>query len=191
MTKIAAIFSLLLLMFFSLTSVVDANKEMSLEMEGKQITSSAAIKYDLAFPGILPDHPLYKLKVLRDRVSTSLISDPQKKINFYLLQADKGILAAAMLIDKNKIELAKETTLKAENNMTLLTYGLGNLPNKANDSLFARLKTASLKHQEVLKSILNRVPEKDKKQLQTVIDFSKRNWKTIEDFQKSIGLPQK
>ncbi|OGH33319.1 MAG: hypothetical protein A3A47_03680 [Candidatus Levybacteria bacterium RIFCSPLOWO2_01_FULL_37_20] len=154
-------------------------------------TTSAIVKYDLAYPGMLPGSILYKLKVLRDKISASLISDPQKKIEFYLLQTDKGILATAMLIDKKKFELAKETALKSENNFTLLTYQLGNLPGKINNSLFTKLKKASLKHQEVLKSLLSRVPQKDRKTFQTVIDFSKRNLKTVEDFQKSQDLPQK
>ena len=28
------------------------------------------VQYDLAFPGMLPDHSLYKLKVLRDKLNT-------------------------------------------------------------------------------------------------------------------------
>ena len=30
-------------------------------------TTSASVKYDLPYPGMLPDHKLYKLKVLRDK----------------------------------------------------------------------------------------------------------------------------
>lgn len=142
------------------------------------------VKYDLAYPGILPDNPFYKLKVLRDKISAAIISDPLKKIDFYLLQADKGILASAMLVDKNKIELAKQTALKAENNMTLLTYQFGQVPAKPDNSLFDRLKKASLKHQEVLISLSKRVTQKDAKTFLDVADFSKRNMQTIEDFEK-------
>ena len=171
--------------------LLTTNRAIAQELSPTPTPTPEIIKYDLAFPGILPDNPLYKLKILRDKISASLISDPKKKVEYYLLQTDKGILASAILVDKNKVDLAKETALKAENNMTLLTYELGNLPNKTNDPLFDKLKTASLKHQEVLRGLVKRVPEKDRNTFQTVIDFSKRNWKTIEDFQKYQGLPQK
>lgn len=150
-----------------------------------QATSSVAVKYDLAYPGMLPDNPLYKLKQLRDKIAAGLISDPKKKVEFYLLMTDKGILASAMLVDKNKIDLAKETALKAEHNMTLLTYQLGRFPKKLDDSLYQKLKQASLKHQEVLVSLSKRVPKKDKDVFNKVIEFSKRNWQTIDEFQKS------
>lgn len=140
------------------------------------------INYDLAFPGMLPDSPLYKLKVLRDKIIAASIFNPLKKIDFYILQTDKGILAAAMLIDKNKIDLAQETALKAENNFTLISTQLYMLPKKPNNDFFKRLETAGLKHQEVLRSIIARVPQDKQKTFENVIEFSKRNLQTIEEY---------
>src|SRR3989344_5053703 len=80
------------------------------------------VDYNLAYPGMLPDSPLYKLKVVRDKITEKLINDPAKKIEFYLLQTDKQILATSMLVDKNAINLAKETALKGENNYSKLVY---------------------------------------------------------------------
>lgn len=140
------------------------------------------VKYDLAYPGMLPDSPLYKLKVLRDKIIAASIFNPLKKINFYVLQTDKGILATAMLIDKNKIDLAQETALKAENNFTLISTQLYMLPKKPNKDFFKRLETAGLKHQEVLESIIKRVPKDKQKIFENVIDFSKRNLQTIEEY---------
>lgn len=141
------------------------------------------IDYDLAFPGILPDNPLYKLKVLRDKISIVLIADTYKRIDFYLLQADKGILATAMLIDKNKVALAQQTALKAEHNMTLVTYELKKLSEKPKNELFEKLKTASKKHQEVLNTLIGRVPSQSQKTFITVANFSKTNLQTIEKLQ--------
>lgn len=146
-------------------------------------TASAVIKYDLAYPGILPDNPLYKLKVLRDKIISSFIGDPKNKINFYLLQADKGILATAMLVDKNKIKLAEETVLKAEHNFTLLIHEFGNLSEKPDAAFFQRLKTSSLKHQEVLLSLIKRVPGDQRNVFETVLEFSKRNLNQVNKFQ--------
>ncbi len=151
-------------------------------------TPSAIVKYDLAYPGMLPDSPFYRVKVLRDKISASLISNPKKKIEFFLLQADKGILASAMLVDKKNFELAKQTALKAENNMTLLTQELWKLPKRLDLNQYNKLKEASLKHQEVLESLAKRVGAKNEKTFQTVSDFSKRNWQTIEQFQTKPNI---
>lgn len=145
--------------------------------------SPAYVKYELAFPGILPDHPFYNIKVLRDRFVADAISDPVKKIEFYLKQTDKGILAAAMLVDKHNVALARETALKAEHNMTLLTYELYRLTGKQDETFFTRLKTAAAKHQEVLGSLIGRVGEADRQVFGQVIEFSKRNVQTIEEYQ--------
>ena len=146
----------------------------------------AFIKYDLAFPGILPDHPLYKLKVLRNKLSAALISDPVKKIEFYLLQTDKGILAAAMLVDKGKIDLAIETALKAEHNFTMISQEIKFTQKVISDSRMELLEKAALKHQEVLLSLSKRVPKDKQKAFLTVADFSKRNIQAIKDYQEEI-----
>lgn len=176
MKKVFIILFFILLILFS--------PEIALAKANKESTPSAKINYNLAYPGILPDSPIYKLKVLRDKISKRFISDPKKKIDFYLLQTDKGLLAAAMLIDKNEISLAKQTALKAENNYSLLTSELFKLQVKPGDNFFKNLEIASLKHQEVLNSIIKRVPKSDKKDFQTVLYFSKINLQSVKNFIK-------
>lgn len=178
----------LILLFFFL-SVASNQLHAQPDQKPKDATQSASpsatIQYDLAFPGMLPDHPLYKLKVLRDKISLAFISDPQKKADLYLKQTDKGILAAAMLVDKNKIDLAQETALKAEHNFTLLTQQLWNLPKKPGEAFFEKLKTAATKHQEVLTSLAKRVPDDKKETFNQVTEFSKRNVESIEEYKSS------
>lgn len=168
-------FPVLFILIFSLLLGSLFAKNSALAQEQNVI-----IQYDLLFPGILPDSPFYKLKVLRNKLSMFFISDPLKRVDYYLLQADKGILATAMLIDKNKVKLAEETALKAENNMTLITFELKRVSEKPSNELFNKLKTASKKHQEVLGTLINRVPSENKKIFTTVLNFSKTNLQTIE-----------
>lgn len=157
------------------------------QVSNENATSSSKIKYDLAFPGTLPDNPLYKLKTLRDRLTLFLISDPKKRMDFYLLQADKGILATAMLLDKRETKIANETALKAEHNMTLLVSEFYTLTKRPEDAFFAKIKNASLKHQEVLQDSMKKLPESDRKTLQTVFNFSKSNLSMIEKFEKKTA----
>lgn len=133
------------------------------------------VKYALAYPGMLPDSPFYKLKVLRDRIMLGLIQDPIKKVEHHLLLADKRIQMANILVDKGKIELAKETALKGENEYTLLVNLFKDEKKKPNKALFRKLELAALKHQEVLRGIVIKLNGEDKKTFETVIEFSKRN----------------
>ena len=71
---------------------------------------------------------------------------------------------------------------KAENNFTLISSQLYMLSAKPNNEFFKHLETAALKHQEVLMPIIKRIPKDKQKVFEDVIDFSKRNMQTIDDF---------
>ena len=78
-------------------------------------SESATLKdYDLPHPGMLPDHSLYFIKMLRDRVKLVLVSDDVKKVNLLLFYADKRIGAAEALLRGGNISLAEVTAHKAE-----------------------------------------------------------------------------
>ena len=175
-----------LIILFLLVFTLLSYKTSAFAQETSTNNSSAdpaIIKYDLAYPGILPNNPFYKLKVLRDKIMMVLVNDPYKRSDIYLLQTDKGILATAILVDENKIDLAGKTALKAENNMTLLANELYRFSQKPDASFFNKLKTASMKHQEVLNSLIKRLPLNQQETLKTVSYFSKANLQTIERFQ--------
>lgn len=146
----------------------------------------ASIQYDLAFPGILPDHPLFKLKVLRDKITALFTRDPTQKIQFYVRQADKGILATAILLEKGNIPLANETALKAEHNMTMMVMYLPYASLRKDSELLEKIRTASLKHQEVLGVLINRVAADQQQTLKTVYEFSVRNLQSVEQFESEF-----
>lgn len=145
--------------------------------------SAQFVNYDLAFPGMLPDHPLYKIKVLKNKITARFISDPEKKIEFYLRETDKGILASAILVDKRKIDLAGETAMKAEHNFTLLVTEVYKSRKKIDKKLVSKLEKAALKHQEVLQSLIKRVAKDEQKDFQAVLGFSKTN---IDELHKAL-----
>lgn len=75
------------------------------------------VEYQLPYPGLLPDNPLYILKVIRDRIIFFLISDPLKKAQFDLLQSDKRINSAWYLVQGKtaKNQLIIDTLSKGQN----------------------------------------------------------------------------
>src|SRR4030066_1089247 len=70
--------------------------------------------YFLAYPGILPDHFLYSVKMVRDRIWLWLTVEPLKKSELMLLFADRRLGAGRVLIEGNKIDLGVSTLGKAE-----------------------------------------------------------------------------
>lgn len=125
-------------------------------------TPSPTIDYGLPYPGILPGSPIYPVKVLRDRLVEFFISDPLKRGEFYLLQADKHISAAQVLASQSSknFSVAETTVSKGENYMEL---SLSQLPTiKAlqldDTNLLHRIITALKKHQEVIKGLEKDAP---------------------------------
>lgn len=126
-------------------------------------------------PGILPDHPLYKLNVLRDKVMLRFIVNPVKKIEYYLILSDTGIAESIALAKKGKSALAHQTALKAEHYYTQLVSDYKwavwyhrDIPKALTTKIFQ----ASAKHQEVLSELGFSDAE----------DFSKRNEQTLREF---------
>lgn len=60
------------------------------------------MEYALPYPGILPDHPLYVFKKIRDAILEFLIVDPVRKAEFYILQADKRLAMALAYAQKDR-----------------------------------------------------------------------------------------
>jgi len=129
-------------------------------------SESAKNNYQLPYPGLLPDNPLYFLKAARDRIIEFLISDPLKKAEFDLLSADKRLAVGVALFDKKKYELSETTISKGEN---YFEDGIKNLDNAKREgrqidpSLLVNFDLSTKKHKEILGSLTVRANEPFKK----------------------------
>ncbi len=148
MRKIIFLIVIVLLFLSSTTSFAQENKESSPSAQIK-------VEYALPYPGLLSDSPLYFLKTTRDRIISFLISDPLKKAEFDLLQADKRLAAGIYLSNKNKYELAITTISKGENyfESSLQKAEEAKKQGIAVDSIASSLYHSSLKHQEIIKEL--------------------------------------
>lgn len=143
------------------------------------IPKAFAAGYPLAWPGILPDNRLYKLKVLRNKIIERMIVDPVKKIEFDLLMADKTIYASKLLVDKGEIVLARDTALKGENYYSMLVQDYNHAKLKGKkipQGLDRKVTLAAMKHQEIFTDLENKVSGKDKETFKIVNNFSKINY---------------
>lgn len=122
-------------------------------------TESGRVDYDLPYPGILPDSPLYNLKTFRDKVVSLFISDPTKKAEFDLLTADKRLGAAIILYEKGKKELAETTISKGENYFedAIENLKLSRTQGRPIDvGLMTNMELSSKKHKEALTQMAGR-----------------------------------
>lgn len=120
------------------------------------VMDSGSTDYFLPYPGILPNHPLYFLKDIRDRIIEMLIADPERKAEFYLLQSDKWLSAGVALIDVNDIPTAKKTLLNSSSRMGMAVSQLSTI--KANGGqisagMLDKVGKSIQKHKEVLAKV--------------------------------------
>ena len=123
--------------------------------------SANAIEYELPYPGILPDSPLYFLKATRDRVISFLIRDQIKRISFNQLQADKRVHAALLLSKKEerKVPLVISTFSKGENYLELAMRDAADAKKQKKDvaTEIGKMQTAAKKYKEILLSLDTRL----------------------------------
>lgn len=127
--------------------------------------------YALPYPGLLPGHPLYFLKLLRDRILLFLISNPVRQVEFRILLADKRLNSAIYLIDQDKPELgvriAGEAVAYLEEAEKLLFEIPAGTPEINN--IKDRFEKSWAIHREIISGYLTRVPETEQIQLTKIL----------------------
>jgi len=144
------------------------------------------VDYDLhwsgtIYPGILPDHFLYPLKMIRDRIWLFLTTDPLKKGELLLKFADKRLLIAQQLIDKGKTELGVTTITKAEKYLERAVNQEKVAREKGRNTaeLLERLSGATLKHEEVLLWVKEKVSDTTKPAVDSALEYSRRGYQQV------------
>jgi len=134
------------------------------------------VEYTLPYPGILPDHPLYFLKRLRDTILEKLISDPIRKAEFYILQGDKRLQMGLMLIEGGKANLGESTISKGEKYIEQAVTKLSSYKESGGiipPYVIERLEKATAKHQEVISDLMGKASEAEKNGLQGSLNLLK------------------
>jgi len=138
----------------------DAAKMASPTAEGSVMEKK--VEYALPYPGMLPDHPLYFLKNLRDQIFERLIADPVRKAEFYVLQADKRMNMALFLQAKGNESMTIDSLGKANTYMKMAlatTLSLKEQGKEAPAYIVEKLTNALAKHQEVGEELVTKSPE--------------------------------
>ncbi len=122
------------------------------------ITPVPTIEYNLPYPGILPDNPLYSLKTLRDKILIFFTSDGIKKAQLNLLLSDKRLMMGEILWEKGNTELSISTITKAEKYLLNTSLELVALKkqDKLPPGLADKVALAAKKHIEVIEKIISK-----------------------------------
>ena len=137
------------------------------------------VEYDLPYPGLLPDNPLYFLKSARDKLIEILIASPQKKAEFFLLSSDKRVNTGYYLIQKNKKDLGVLYISKSNNYMHMAITSAKSA-GETGTSLLSKMLTSIQKHEEIIKTVEGQVDKKNRTQLENEL-------KRLEEFTTLIN----
>jgi len=133
------------------------------------------IDYYLPYPGMLPDHFLYSVKMARDKLKLVLTFDQKKKTETYLLYADKRLNAAKFLVEGNKVAMGVTTASKAGKYLEQ-AYNSANKLSEDGENMaefWVKLATAASKHEEVLNDLTGRIDVNLMPEWEKAIDYAR------------------
>ena len=185
---------ILLISVFSVGSPTYVFSQSS-NLDGEAIVPDAQeqvdVIYELPYPGrVSPDHPLWPVKALRDKLTLIFTFALDKKSELNLLYADKRLIASKDLFEKDKPELGFTTLTKSQ--MYLETaYNLDKENREMGDKdtqLLRSIANASLKHRQVIEEIIAISPEDAKPKIVEVMDVSKMIYDDTKIALMSVGI---
>ena len=151
----------------SVISVESANPSVPVVVVASPKTT---VDYYLSYPGILPDHPLYWVKMLRDRLLLWLTQDRASKIEKIVTYADKRIGAAQVLIEGGKVQLGITTATKAEKYLEQAVSEYNKWDTQqAKPEIKEKITKAIAKHEEVLTLLIAKTDNGPKEILEQLI----------------------
>ena len=156
--------------------------EPGVGMGVSEMTEEGEVMYELPYPGLLPGHYLYPLKMMRDRVVEWLTFDRDKKVELMILYADKRMAAAKVLLERGEEDLGVETGLKAmmyqERAISMIE---GNKAEGENVGVWAnRLERGTAKYRETWRGLVEKVSEKTRPRMDEYKDRANEHNKRLQ-----------
>jgi len=135
-------------------------------------------KYELPFPGLLPDHPLYLFKAARDQALVFVTTDYERKARLQLELSDKRVRAGELLVDEKKYELAGSSFSKGERyfEQSIETLSSAKKQGQAPTSdIVEQMGRSNKKHQEILMRSSKLFSGSMREEFSLVLELNKQN----------------
>lgn len=158
-------------------SVSEESTEEGTESDEKRVD------YELTWPGILPDHFLYPIKMIRDRLWLWLTTEPLKKAELLLKFADKRIWSAQMLVEKGEVDLGISTATKAEKYLEKAIQQEEVARQKGTETrvFLENLSRATLKHEEVLLKVREKTEETAWPVIDNCLGYARQGYEQVKE----------
>lgn len=142
------------------------------------ILNGGKVIYELPYPGITPENPLYIFKQIRDRVQEFLIRDSLPKAEFLLTSSDKRAHIALILTEKGKTRQAVEVLVDAEQKALSIPPLLRASKKQgvaASEGFIYTLKLSNAKHKEIIEELVKLIPQgQDADVLNAILELNQR-----------------
>lgn len=167
---------------YKIVPVVEGGQEASESGQDQLLVENQEVDYFLAYPGILPDHFLYSLKMIRDRLRLWLTTDPLKKAELFLLYADKRLGAGKVLIEGNKVDLGVSTLTKGEKYLEQANTQIKMAKDKGKNTeeILGKINQASLKHEEILLGLKVKVGQDFQSIVEQALSYTKQVQESVQ-----------
>ncbi len=176
--------NILFIFFFVFFILITVYLSFTIESSGEIINQNQKnIIYNLPHPGLLPDHPLYIVKLLRDKITEFLTRDYSKKAELYLLNSDKRAIAGYQLAKKGKISLAISTFSKGEKYFLKILQLIKEIKKQGSqlpNGFVETLKLANAKHHQLILEMFKILPQGNQNDLELLLNLNLEVKKALE-----------
>ncbi len=167
---------ILFIFFFVFFISIIVYLSFAIESSGETINQNQKdIIYNLPYPGLLPDHPLYIIKISRDKITEFLTRDYLKKTELYLLISDKRAIAGYQLAKKGKTKLAISTFSKGEKYFLKIPQLIKEIKKQGGqppDGFVETLKLANAKHHQLILEMFKILPQGNENDLGVLLNLN-------------------
>lgn len=143
------------------------------------------VVYELPYPGILPDHPLYFLKTWRDKGLEITTRDDVNKAELYIHLSDKYINTGSYIMKKGKTSQGKEMVKMAEVYAQKIPSILKRLKTQGSgptQQLVDKVRQSNVKHREVIQQMMKQISQGDQKGLEEALKINEKVKKELSGF---------
>ncbi len=139
-------------------------------------TMSFAQETDLPNPGLTPDSSFYFLDTLGEKIGMFFTFGAEKKAEKALKYAEEKLAETKAMAEKNKTKAAEKANQKYQKFLGIANQKTQEAKEKGKDieELAILITEKTLKHQEILAEVFEKVPEEAKEAIQEAIEVSRR-----------------
>lgn len=189
MKRILFVFLFGFVLFFAVSAVsAQADEAVSPALSAASATASPIVlneTEETIEPIILPDSPLYFLKLFKEKVSLWLTFSPEKEVNKYLKLARLRMAEYQKMLEKGKPETAQKVLARYEETLNKVLEKIEELRREKQGILKISqdIEQILTKHTSVLQNVLEHVPPQAKESLLKAIEVSKQGLNKVLEYQ--------